>query len=185
VSAQTTITSLEDQPFEITEVSTTIPDKIKYKLKTIKKGKEYSLEIKNRSTKEKSFIGDIILKTTSKNKPHIVVPVSCSLKQEVAMIPQTVSFGTVDSAKGNVAADKLKKKVVLKDVRGKGITIKKVKTSRDWITTEVSNKKGDKNGTVSIILDKEKLPKGKFNEKVEIRTNYKKSLVVDIIGEVL
>jgi len=101
------------------------------------------------------------------------------------MIPQTVSFGTVDSAKGNVAADKLKKKVVLKDVRGKGITIKKVKTSRDWITTEVSNKKGDKNGTVSIILDKEKLPKGKFNEKVEIRTNYKKSLVVDIIGEVL
>ena len=66
------------------------------------------------------------------------------------------------------------------------MTIKKVKPSSDWIMTETKTKKEGKNYTILIVLDKDKLPKGPFNESIKVRTNYKrKSLVVDLKGEVI
>ena len=49
------LTSLVDEPFTITDVSSSIDDKIKYDLKTEKKDKEYRLEIKTRSGIEEAF----------------------------------------------------------------------------------------------------------------------------------
>jgi hypothetical protein len=75
--------------------------------------------------------------------------------------------------------------VVLKDARGDGLTIKKIKASSKWIASEIETKRGNRDCTISLTLDKDALPKGKFNEKIEIRTNYKKPLVVELKGEVL
>ncbi len=71
ISKKVTITSLEEQPLEITDITSTIDDKIKYKLKNIQKGKKYSLEIKTRLSIKEPFHGKVVLKTNSRKKPEI------------------------------------------------------------------------------------------------------------------
>ncbi len=181
-----TITSLEDQPFIITDVSSTVDDKIKYKLKTIEEGRQYVLKVKNRSGKQGMFRGKIVLKTNSQKKPHITIPLYVSLKGDVNINPGTVSFGTIDTNNINFKTTSYKRRVVLRDARGKGLTIKKVKTSSDWITAETKQKKEGKQYIIEITLDKDKLPRGQFEEKIKIRTNYqRKYLEVDIKGNVI
>ena len=181
-----TITSFEDLPLQITDITSDIDDKIKYKLKTKKKGKEYVLEIKNRSKEVGSFRGKINLKTNSDKKPLLVINVYGKLREEVAVRPGSLSYGTLDTTKENFNPNQIKKTVVLRDVRGNGLTIKKVKTSSDWIVTETKTKKEGKQYSIVITLVKDKLPKGQFNETIEIRTNYKRQpLVVDVKGEVI
>jgi len=63
IKMKLTITSLEEQPLKITNITSTVDDKIKYKLKNIQKGKEYSLEIKTRSGIKESFTGKLVLRT--------------------------------------------------------------------------------------------------------------------------
>ena len=181
-----TITSFEEQPLKITDITSDIDDKIKYKLKTKKKGKEYVLEIKNRSKKVGSFRGKINLKTNSDKKPLLVINVYSKLREEVVVRPKSLSYGTLDTTKEDFNPGRIKKSIVLRDVRGNGLTIKKVKTSSDWIVTETKTKREGKQYSIVITLDKDKMPKGQFNEKIEIRTNYKrKPLVVDVKGEVI
>ena len=159
-------------------------DKIKYKLKTKEKGKEYVLEVKNRSTEQGTFRGKIELTTDSKKKPKISLGVFSQMREEVKVKPKTLSFGTIDTASEDFDENKLTKQVKLRDVRNDGLVIKKIKSSSDWISAE--EVKTAKGYTIEIKLDREKIPKGAFEEKIDIRTNYKKkSLVVDVKGEIM
>jgi len=186
IKEKVTITSLEEQLFKITDITSDIEDKIKYKLKTIEKGKKYSLEISNRSSQEGKFRGKIELKTNSEKKPLVVIYVHSKLAEEVSMKPRSVSFGTIDTSEENFDKMSFIKRIVLRDVRGNGLTIKKIKTSSDWITTETRTRKEGKILAIIVTLDKDKLPKGRFEEKIKIRTNYKKEyLEVDVKGEVI
>lgn len=186
IKEKVTITSFGDQPLKIKEITSNIEDKIKYKLKTKKKGREYILEIKNRSKERGSYRGRIELKTNNEKKPLLVINVFGILREEVVVRPKTLSFGTINTSLEDFEKMSLKRTVMLKDVRGDGLTIKKIKTSSDWILTETNVKKGGKQYSIVITLDKDKLPKGQFEEKIKIRTNYKKkSLVVYLKGEVI
>ncbi|MBW1855178.1 MAG: hypothetical protein JRJ00_10960, partial [Deltaproteobacteria bacterium] len=183
IKKKVAITSPEGHPFEITDISSNIEDKIKYKLK--KGGKGYTVEVKNRSTKRDRFRGNIVMKTSSEKKPYVVLPVRGELKGKVAISSKILSFGTIDTGKDNFDTISLKKTVVLRDVRGDGLAIKKIKTTSDWIVTE-TKKRGAKQSIIVITLDNDILLKGKFNEKIEIYTNYKgKPMVVEIRGEVI
>jgi len=185
VSTELTITSLEEQPLKITDITTTVKDKIKYTLKTLVAGKEYRLIIKNRSTQEGLFQGELVLKTTSQKRPQVIIPVFGTLKGKVSVLPKALSFGIIDTSRGDFKGRLLKRSVVLKDARGDGLTIKKIKSSRDWINVETSAEENRKEFTVKVTLNNDKLPKGKIEEKLYIHTNYKKKpLVVDIVGEV-
>lgn len=186
IKKKVTITSLKEQHFEITGITSDIEDKIKYKLKTKKKGREYTLEIRNRSKEEGTFRGRIKLETSSKKKPFININVFVKLQKEVTIRPKSISFGTIDTTKEDFNAVNLTKTFKLIDVRGDGMTIKKIKTNSDWITTETKTRKEGKIFNIIVTLDKDKLPKGHFEEKIKIRTNYKKEyLEVDVKGEVI
>ena len=185
IKHEVTITSFEKTPLEITDITSTVDDKIKYKVKTSKQGKEYVIEVKNRSTQAGSFSGKMVVKTNSQKKPHIVLNVSGNLRSKVAVRPKTFSFGTIDTSEENFNSGALKKRVMLVDVQGEGFTVKKIKSSSKWIKAEIESKKENKQYAVHITLDKDKLPKGKFEEKVNIYTSYeRKPLVVDVKGEV-
>jgi len=185
ISKELTISSSGEQPFEILNITSDIEDKIKYKLKRVKKNNEYTLKVSTRSTEESNFRGTIGLRTNHPKKPQITLPVYAMLKKKVDVRPKALSFGTINITEGNVNQDKLTKRILLVDNGGE-LTIKKVKTSSDWITTVNKKMERGKNHTILIVLDKDKLPKGSFDEKVEIRTNYgRKPLVVDIKGKVL
>jgi len=110
------------------------------------------------------------------------------IKGEVAIRPRSksLSFGVIDTNKENFDVVSLKKTVVLRDVRGDGLAVKKIKPSSDWILTETKTQRGGKIYNIVVALDKDKLPKGQFEEKIKIRTNYKsKYLVINVKGKVI
>jgi hypothetical protein len=180
------ITSFEEQPLEITDITSTVDDKIDYKLKTKKKGEEYVIEVKNRSKEADSFTGKMIVKTNSQKKPHIVLSVSGRMKTKVAVRPEIFTFGTIDTHRENFESLVFKRRVMLMDAKGEGFTVKKVKTSSKWIKAELESKKERDRYAVQITLDKDKLPKGKLEEEVRIYTSYqRKPLVVNIRGNVI
>ena len=126
------------------------------------------------------------MKTTSQKKPLIILPVFVKIQSEVGVTPASLYFGKIDTAGGPVNPESLTKSVVIKLARGNDLDIKKVSESNKWIKTETKTDEKGVQYTVVITLDKNKMPKGKFDEKVEIKTNKKKEpLIVSIKGEVM
>ena len=187
VKHEVTLTSFEEEPMEITDITTTVDDKIKYKLKAIEKGKKYTITAQNRSKEQGSYSGQMIVKTTSKKKPHIVFTVTGKLRKEVAVQPAKLFFGTITLAEENFDPTQLTKTTTLRDVRGDGFTVKKIKSSSKWIATEIEpHEKKKRLSTLRVTLDKDTVPRGGFNEKISVYTSYKKApLVVEVKGEVL
>jgi len=85
-----TISSLEEQPFKITDITSTVEDQIKYNLKTIENGKAYSLEVKTRSGMTESFRGKVMLKTNSEKIPTLSIVVIGKVVSEVQVVPQFI-----------------------------------------------------------------------------------------------
>jgi len=113
ISKKVTITSKEEHPLKITDISSTIDDKIKYELKTIEEGKASSLEIKTLSGLKESFRGKIVLKTNSQKKPEIEPLVIGVLKKEVKLAPQYLYFGIIDTGKKAIDLQSIKRKVMV------------------------------------------------------------------------
>jgi len=186
LSQKLTITATPGQEFDITDIKTDLTDKIQHKLETIKKGAEYSLDVANISKDEGIIRGQLELKTTSQKKPSIVIPVFVKIQGEVEVRPASLYFGKIDTSGAPVNPDSLTKSVVIKKARGDELVIKKVQESTKWIKTRTDTNEKGVQYTVVITLDKDKMPKGKFDEKIEIKTNKKKEpLVVSIKGEIM
>jgi len=181
INVKLTISSLEEQPFKITNITSTIKDKIKYKLKTIEKGKVYNLEIKTSSGIKESFQGKVALKTNSQKKPELEIVVIGVLEKEITAAPEYLYFGVINTSKDTFDPQSFEKTITVSRVREHGLTIEKVEPSSDWITAETeTNKKGEK-FTISVKLDKNKLQKGQFREQVKIYAHYDKISEVVII----
>ena len=182
-----TITSLVDDPLTITDVSSSIDDKIEYDLKTEKKDKEYSLEIKTLSGIEEPFRGTVILKTTSEKKPQITISVMASVMKEIRVAPEYLYFGIINKDR-DLDEKSLQRTTVISQMRKDDLKIKTIETSQDWIKTAVDTNQEGKQYTVTISLDKDKLPQGKFREIVSIHTQSKEKPEVSRIiveGKVL
>ncbi len=174
MSKKVTITSLEEQPFKITKITSTIEDKIKYTLEKIQEGKQYSLEIATHSGMKESFQGKVVLKTNSQKKPEIELIVMGKLENEIKVSPPFVYFGVIDTSKEVLDPKSLKRTVTVTRAKGSGLlTVEKVEPSADWIMIE-TDKQGEKY-TIVITLNKDKLPKGKIKEQIKIHTNYDKT----------
>jgi len=185
LSQEVTIEAMEEEPLEITAVSSDVDEKIKYELKTVEKDKKYTLEVKNSSTDEGFIRGNITLKTSSKKKPLILLPLYIKLQKELVVKPEILSFGTIDTGGEGALEKRLTRKVMVKKNRGEDLAIKKIKPSADWIMTETVTNQEGKQYRVVITLDKDKMPKGQFEEKVEIKTNSQKEpLVVTLKGDI-
>ena len=186
VKQQITITSFEEEPLEITDITSTVDDRIEYKLTTIEKGKKFTIDAQNRSKEQGSFSGQMVLKTSSSKKPHVVIPINGNLRKEVAVVPTKLSFGAINTAEEGFNTRELTKTTTIRDVRGDGFTVKKVKSSGKWMVAEIEPQKGKKQYTLRVTLDKDTLPQGSFSETVTVYTSYKKKpLVIDVKGEVL
>ena len=186
VKKDVTITSLVGESFEITEITTNIKDKIDYTLNTIQKNEKYSLEIKTRSGLKEPFHGKVVLKTNSQKKPEIEISVTAQLQKEVKVSPEYLFFGIIDTSKKTIDPKNLERTVMINSIKEDDLTIEKIEPSSNWISTKTEEKRGEY--SIVITLDKDKLPKGKFREKITIRTKYNKkfeSATVIIEGKVI
>jgi hypothetical protein len=190
VRNKVTITSLDEQPLEITQITSTMDDTIKYKLETIEKGKVYSLEIMTSSGMKKSFLGYVLLKTNNQKVPEFKIMVTGKVnKKEIKVAPEYLYFGIIDAGKDIMDPNSLERTIMVSSMRdNNGLTIEKIEPSANWITAEaVTNKQGEKY-TIIIKLDKNKLQKGDFKEKIAIyaKTKYLSEVTkVMIEGKVL
>ena len=179
-----TITSLSGAPFVIKNITSTIDDKIEYKLKTEQTDKKYRLDIKTRTGLQDNFRGKIILETSSPKKPKIVLSVAGSLKKVIKAIPEYLYFGIIDTSKAVIDARSLQRTTALKQAQGNKVVIKGIETSKPWIVAEADTKQEGKSVIITIRLDKDKLPKGTFREQVTIHSEYnKKPEMVTVIVE--
>lgn len=170
LAEQLRIISSIDEPLVITEVFSTIDDKIEYTLKTEKKDKEYSLGIKTRGGMEETFRGKIVLKTASQKKPEILVTVMGTLKKEVKVTPEYLYFGIIDTSKEKIDGTRLRRTAVISQFQSADLTVKKIETSKDWITAQANTDQEGKQYTITVNLNKDRLPKGKFRETVSVHT---------------
>ena len=181
IKKKLTITSLDEQPLKIMDITSTIEDKIKYKLKTIEKDKAYSLEIKTRSGMKESFRGKVVLKTNSPKKPQLDISVMGKVQSQIKA-PNLVFFGIIDTSKEVIDPNNLKRTIMVSSARGDGLSMENIEPSADWITAEVETKRKGEKYSIIIKLDKNRLPNGKFQEKIKIHTKRKKiSEVADVI----
>lgn len=182
-----TITSLDEEPLEITQITSTMDDKIKYKLETIEKGKVYNLEIMTSSGIKKSFLGYVLLKTNNQKVPEFKIMVTGKVdKKEIKVAPEYLYFGIIDAGKDSIDPNSLERTITVSGMRENGLTIEKIAPSANWITAE-TNKQGEQ-FTIIVKLDKNKLQKGDFKEKITIHTKTKyqsESIQVMLEGKVL
>jgi len=75
VKGQVTFISHLPTPWEIMEYRTSIPDKIEVTLKPEVPGKEYVLEVRNKSREAGAYAGLVELFTNSKERPRLIVRV--------------------------------------------------------------------------------------------------------------
>lgn len=170
VSKKVVITSFEQQPLSITGITSTIEDKIVPVLTTVEEGKIFTLELKTPAGLQEPFTGKLELQTNSQKKPKLEVYVKALLKKEIVVRPQLLFFGVIDTGKTDTQADTLTRKVQVTKVTGTGLTIEKIESSADWITTEIETNKEGEHYTIVVTLNKEKAPKGDLKEEIIIHT---------------
>jgi len=188
ITKKVTITSHEEQPLKITDITSTIDDKIEYNLKHIEKGKEFSFEIKTPLGIKESFKGKVTLKTNSQKKPKLELVVMGKVRSEVKIAPQFLHFGIINTQKETIDLESLKRTVVLSGVKGDDLILEKIEPGSDWIMTEAETDQKRKKHTIIIRLDKNKLPMGKFKQKIIIHTKYREiseAVVILIEGKVV
>jgi hypothetical protein len=167
---QVTIAATVDEPLTLTDLSSTIDDKIEYSMTTVKKDKEYLLTVKTRTGIEEPFRGKISLTTNSKKKPRIDLVVMGSMENPIRVSPQYLYFGIIDTAKESDDPMRLQRTAMMNQISDHVFTIKDIKTGREWISATADSKGKGTDYTITIKLDKNKLPKGKFRETITIVT---------------
>jgi hypothetical protein len=81
--------------------------------------------------------------------------------------PEYHYFGIIDKNK-DLDRKSLQRTTIINQIRTNNFTIKKIETSKDWINTALDTTQEGKQYTVTISLEKGKLPQGKFREIVTI-----------------
>lgn len=82
LTAQVRFVSHLPFPWEITKFKTSLPEKIEVSLKTATPGKEYVMEVKNKSTAQERYVGRIEVFTNAADRPKIVLRVIADLYPE-------------------------------------------------------------------------------------------------------
>ena len=179
LSQNLTISTNESEPLTITNITSTLDEKITYGIKPLLEGKTYELTVKTREDLQGRSIGKITLTTSSKKKPKLDIPVRINFKNELTISPSTLFFGTIDLTP-QAQESLLTKQIRVRKERGEPLAIEKIIPSSDFIKTAVEITEKGKRYRITVELEKDKLPQGVLKETLEIYTNYKKKPVFTI-----
>jgi len=179
LSQTLTISTNEEEPLTITNITSTIDDHITYEIKSLLEGKSYELTVTTREDLKDRATGTITLTTSSKQKPKLEIPVRINFKNELTISPSTLFFGSIVVTPQTLEA-LLTKHIRVRKERGDPLAIEKIIPSSDFIQTAIETEEEGKKYRITVILDKDKLKKGLIKETIEIHTNYQKKPVFTI-----
>lgn len=170
LSQSLTVSTEEPPPFAITNITSTLDDKISYEIKSIPGEKAYELLIKTKESWEGRSVGRITVTTSSRNKPKLDIPVSINFKHELTISPSILFFGTI-ALTPNLEESLLTKQVQVRKERGGVLAIEKIVPSSDCIKTAIATAVAGKEYTIAVTLNRDTLKKGLIRETLEIYTN--------------
>jgi hypothetical protein len=116
-----------------------------------------------------------------------VLSVTGKVQKEVKISPQYLNFGIIDTQKKTIDPKSLERTVTVSGIRGDAV-IGKIEASPDWIMTEKKCTQEGEECTIIFKLDRNKLPKGEFKEKITIQTkanNISEASFIVVEGKVL
>jgi hypothetical protein len=174
-----TMSTNEEEPLTITNITSTLDDHITYEIKTLLEGKSYELTVTTREDVKDRAIGTITLTTSSKQKPKLEIPVRINFKNELTISPSTLFFGSLPLTSSTQEA-LFTKQIRVRKERGEPLAIEKIIPSSDFIKTAIETTVEGKRYSITVTLEKDKLQKGLLKETLEIYTNYQKKPVFTI-----
>jgi hypothetical protein len=147
----------------------------------------YELEIIKPATINENFIGTITLTTNLEKRKTITLQVRGFVRSDTRVTPNIINFGNIDASKGEIPENVLKRIVILEKVRGEGLQIKTIKFNTEIAKAQIEPLTEGKRYKITVILDKQNLKKGRFNNEMVIETNYEKTPLfkVRILGNIL
>ena len=182
-----TIKAREDFSFKIEKVDSNLGEKIKTTLKTLKENTLYELEIIKPASVNENFIGVVTLTTNFEKKKTLSLQVRGTVKSDARVTPSLINFGNIDTTKGEIPENLLKRIAIVEKFKGEGLQIKTIKFNTDLPKSQVEMLTEGKRYKITVTLDKQNLKKGKFDDEMIIETNYEKNPLfkVKLVGNIL
>lgn len=182
-----TIKAREGLPFKIEKVDSNLGEKIKTNLKTVNENTLYELEITKPASINENFIGVITVTTNLEKKKTFSVQVRGSIRSDARVTPSMINFGNIDTSRGEIPDNLLKRIAILEKVKGEGLQIKAIKFNTDLPKSQVEMLTEGKRYKITVTLDKQNLKKGRFDDEMTIETNYEKTPLfkVKLMGNIL
>ena len=182
-----TIKAREDFSFKIEKVDSNLGEKIKTTLKTLKENTLYELEITKPASINENFIGVFTLTTNFAKKKTLSLQVRGTVKSDARVTPSLINFGNIDTTKGEIPENLLKRIAIVEKFKGEGLQIKTVKFKTDLPKSQVEMLTEGKRYKITVTLDKQNLKKGKLDDEMIIETNYEKNPLfkVKLVGNIL
>ena len=182
-----TIKAREDFSFKIEKVDSNLGEKIKTTLKTLKENTLYELEIIKPASVNENFIGVVTLTTNFEKKKTLSLQLRGTVKSDARVTPSLINFGNIDTTKGEIPENLLKRIAIVEKFKGEGLQIKTIKFNTDLPKSQVEMLTEGKRYKITVTLDKQNLKKGKFDDEMIIETNYEKNPLfkVKLVGNIL
>jgi len=182
-----TIKAREDFPFKIEKVDSNLGEKIKTTLKTLKENTLYELEIIKPASINENFMGVVTLTTNFEKKKTLSLQIRGTVKSDARVTPSLINFGNIDTTKGEIPENLLKRIAIVEKFKGEGLQIKTIKFNTDLPKSQVEMLTEGKRYKITVTLDKQNLKKGKFDDEMIIETNYEKNpfFKVKLVGNIL
>ena len=140
--------------FHITKVESTLKDKIKYSLETVKEGSHYQLKVTN-IAKQGQYSGKVIIHTDFPKRPSLTIRVDGNVEGVIGVKPSRVMLG--NAGRGRSVN---KGKILVYSLRKEPFVIKKITYEKKFL--EVTQKKDEKNNGYILELTPKlaSVPKG-------------------------
>ena len=165
-----------DRPLVLEPKELSLPQKVAYELKAVKKGRIYHVILRNISRKEDRYSGFLRLKTNYPEKPEIDVLFLGYIRGNLFFQPKSIDFGTIrlsDSGHKTTGGSNYERSVLVSVHRGENLKISKVEIDREFFETKVKVVQAGKSYRIEVRLRADKLPKGVVAEKLKVYTNLK------------
>jgi len=162
-SSVVSVNKMRGGPFTISKVECDV-EHVTTDLQTVEKGKRYKVQVNGDPHAPICRAnGTITIHTDDRNDPTIDIPLTFVVRGNLSVVPEQLSLGAVDEGQELT-------KVVTVMTKQDELTIKKVESTLDFLTTEVVTKETGKQYTINVTV-KGDAPVGPIQGKLIIHTS--------------
>ncbi|MBF0550188.1 MAG: hypothetical protein HQK60_06605, partial [Deltaproteobacteria bacterium] len=168
---EVTISAEEGVSFKIESDTSTIPDKITYKIDTVKPNHEYKLSVSPKTDQIGRYTGYVDLKTDNPKKKDIRVRVTLDIKGEIEYFPAIINYGLLDLKLMAGKKNELKRTIFISKTTGDGLKISGFEIDKNLFEASLKEVEKEKKYSLELLTKIENLKPGETKKDIIITTN--------------